>query len=640
MFFKLNSLTRFSIFVLIFNILVILSGAVVRATGSGAGCNDHWPKCDGEIIPTVMTAAKAIEFTHRAMTGLAVLLVLGLIVWVLRATPRGAPVRKGALWTGAFMIIECLIGAVLVVKKLVEDNDTAFRAIVLGLHHINTTLLIAALVLTAFWAAGGPMFTLKRQGAVLGAIAVSVLGMLLTIVSGSITALGDTLFKGNNATQTINAAMATGAHFLERLKIFHPIISISVSLYLILGLTMIARFRPLEITQKLSKWIMAIIVFQLAVGGLNVILKAPLWMQMFHLLVSNLIWGLMVWMFAASLAVLPEGEPDQAEARPVVSRKEKALAYVALTKPRVISLLLFTTLAAMFIGKGGWPGGWLLLWVGIGGYMSAGAANTINMIIDMDIDVKMGRTAKRPTITGVISVSEALGFALIMAIGSFIILTLAANVLCALMAWAGLLFYVFIYTLLLKRRTWNNIVIGGAAGAFPPLVGYTAVTGQLSPLAWFLFAIIFFWTPVHFWALALLIKDEYASVGVPMLPVVKGERATVIQITVYAILTALISIIPFVQKELSYIYLVGGVLLNAALVIYSFQLMNKPDDMKARKLFKFSMVYLALFFVVIAIDRFAFSTPLTPAQTPGTRVSLGLAPRDNVARQEFFNLAG
>src|SRR5207237_1986519 len=166
----------------------------------------------------------------------------------------------------------------------------------------------------------------------------------------------------------------------------------------------------------------------------------------------------------------------------------------------------------------------------VGFYMAAGAANAINMVLERDLDLRMGRTEKRPTVTQTIPARSALQFALAMMVGSFVLLWAAANLLSAMLALAGLAFYVVIYTLILKRRTWHNIVIGGAAGAFPPLVGWAAVTNQMSPLAWYLFAIIFVWTPVHFWALALLIKDDYAAAGVPMLPVVLGERVTVIQI--------------------------------------------------------------------------------------------------------------
>lgn len=238
--------------------------------------------------------------------------------------------------------------------------------------------------------------------------------------------------------------------------------------------------------------------------------------------------------------------------------------------------------------------------------MAAGAANAFNMVIEQDLDVAMGRTSHRPTVRHSITNRQALTFAWAMAVGSFALLWAAANLLSALMALAGLLCYVFVYTLWLKRRTWQNIVIGGAAGAFPPLVGYAAVSGTLSPLAWYLFAVIFLWTPVHFWALALLIKDDYARAGVPMLPVVKGDRATVNQIGVYTLLTALVSVLPFFQGQAGPTYLVGSALLNVVLAAQSLRLWNRVDRPQAKALFKYSMVYIALFFVVVAIDQARF----------------------------------
>ena len=257
----------------------------------------------------------------------------------------------------------------------------------------------------------------------------------------------------------------------------------------------------------------------------------------------------------------------------------------------------------MFIAKGGWPGGWLLIAVTIGGYCAAGSANAINMVYDRDIDVRMERTAKRPTVTAEIPASHALIFAAALAAISFGLLTYAANVLAAIMAMAGLLFYVFIYTMLLKRRTWHNIVIGGAAGAFPPLVGYSAITGQLNPLSWVLFGIIFVWTPVHFWALALVIQDEYKDAGIPMLPVVHGDRATVIQIAIYTLLTVIVSAIPLFQGEAKLLYLASAAFLNVILVIRTLELVKVPERPQAMRLFKFSMLYLALLFTTIAIDR-------------------------------------
>lgn len=279
--------------------------------------------------------------------------------------------------------------------------------------------------------------------------------------------------------------------------------------------------------------------------------------------------------------------------------------YVALTKPRIISLLLFTTLAALFIAADSRHTVTLtLFWaVAVGGYMAAGAANAINMVIDRDIDQRMERTAHRPTVTQNISVRDALLFAFVLAMGSFLLLWSAGGLLSALLAQAGLAFYVVIYTLLLKRRTAQNIVIGGAAGAFPPLVGYAAVTHTLTPFAWMLFAIIFFWTPVHFWALALLIKDDYAQANIPMLPVVRGDRVTVVQIAFYTLLTVVVTLLPFFQHAMSWIYLFAALLLNGGLISYCWQLYRTIERPQALHLFKYSMIYLALLFLMAAVDR-------------------------------------
>jgi protoheme IX farnesyltransferase len=326
----------------------------------------------------------------------------------------------------------------------------------------------------------------------------------------------------------------------------------------------------------------------------------------------------MVLLCASALA---EGVP-QVELSPVEGREvplEPALAgapgwkdYLALTKPRVISLLLFTTITGMYIAAGAehkpWPSFLMFVGVTVGFYMAAGAANAINMVLERDLDLRMGRTATRPTVTQKIPPRAALRFAFSLMVGSFALLWATANMLSAMLALAGLAFYVVIYTMLLKRRTWTNIVIGGAAGAFPPLVGWAAVTNDLSWLAWVLFMIIFLWTPVHFWALAIMIKDDYARAGVPMLPVVRGERATVVQIAFYTVLTIAISTMPILMREggqsaVGMFYFVTAALLNAVLFLRSFQLYREPDRPHAKVLFKYSMVYLALLFLAMAVDR-------------------------------------
>ena len=283
--------------------------------------------------------------------------------------------------------------------------------------------------------------------------------------------------------------------------------------------------------------------------------------------------------------------------------------YVTLTKPKVISLLLLTTVGAMFIAARGFPGLGALVGILIGGYMSAGAAGVFNMVYDRDIDVRMKRTAQRPTVTSVVSSRDALIFGATLTLASFLIISLTSNVLAALLSWAGIAFYVIIYTMWLKRSTWQNIVIGGAAGAIPPLVGWAAVTGSLSLLAWFLFALVFFWTPVHFWALALMIKDDYEKVGVPMAPSIIGERATVLQMVMYALLTVVLTVIPFFLHEFGLGYFVAALLLNVMLLVRVARLFVKVqrgeaiDRPTALSLYKYSMSYLALLFLAMALER-------------------------------------
>lgn len=302
-------------------------------------------------------------------------------------------------------------------------------------------------------------------------------------------------------------------------------------------------------------------------------------------------------------------EPQNTLNKPISTNKATWRDYIALTKPKVISLLLFTTVGAMFIAAQAFPGWILLIGVLIGGYMSAGAAGVYNMIYDRDIDVKMKRTSKRPLVTAIIPTKNALIFAISQTILSFLIIGLASNWLAALLSWAGLAFYVLVYTMWLKRSTWQNIVIGGAAGAIPPLVGWAAVTGDLNLMAWCLFAFVFFWTPVHFWALALLIKDDYIKVGIPMAPAIIGERATVLQMVMYAILTMMLTLIPFAMKELSISYFLAALALNLFLLFKVVKLYFVVQSGKTLErsntlgLYKYSMSYLALIFLCMVLDR-------------------------------------
>jgi heme o synthase len=274
--------------------------------------------------------------------------------------------------------------------------------------------------------------------------------------------------------------------------------------------------------------------------------------------------------------------------------------YVALTKPRVQSLLLLTTVAAMLVA--GDPSVGLVLLTCLGGYLSAGGAGAVNHWYDRDIDVRMARTADRPVASGRVAPTAALVFGCTLGALSFLLLSLTVNVLAASLALAGFAGYVLVYTVWLQRRTPQNIVIGGAAGAFPPLVGWAAVEGSLSGTALYLFAIVFFWTPPHFWALSLLMQGEYAKVGVPMMPVVRGEAETRRQILLYTVLLYAITQLPFCAGGFGMVYLVASLALGAGFIGGAVVLFRRADRRSALRLYLFSLAYLAALFAAMVVD--------------------------------------
>ena len=275
-------------------------------------------------------------------------------------------------------------------------------------------------------------------------------------------------------------------------------------------------------------------------------------------------------------------------------------AYLALTKPRIIELLLITTVPAMVVAADGWPGTWLVLATLVGGTLSAAGANTINSYLDRDIDTIMRRTSRRPLPTHTVEPRAALILGIALGVSGFLWLALTVNMTAALIATAALLFYVFVYTLALKRSTTQNIVIGGAAGAAPVLVGWAAVTGSVSLAAWLMFAIVFFWTPPHFWALALRYRDDYARAEVPMLPSVVGEERAIRSILAYTGILVVLTLALAPVAGLGLIYLLAAIVLGAWFLIEAARLLREPG--RAMAVFKFSTIYLAVLFAAMVVD--------------------------------------
>ena len=344
-------------------------------------------------------------------------------------------------------------------------------------------------------------------------------------------------------------------------------------------------------------WLGALAAYlvQIALGGVVALTDRAEWASTIHIVLGAISMLLTV---LATLQSIAGPEPAGA-ARPSLERWRD---YVTLTKPRIMSLLLLTAIGGMFVGARGVPDLTLLLAMVGGLALACGGASALNHVLDRDIDVHMRRTDKRPVATGRIDASRAIEFGLALSAFSFVVLASFTNVLTAALAVFGNLFYVLVYTRWLKRTTPQNIVIGGAAGAIPPVVGYAAATGNLALPALFLFLIVFVWTPPHFWALALMIKREYAAAGVPMMPVVRGDSETARAIVKYTVAMVAVTLLPVLTGTLQWLYLAVALVLGAAFLLLALRLLEQLNVERSKRLFTFSLAYLALLFVAMAVD--------------------------------------
>jgi heme A synthase len=299
---KLSRFAKYAWGVLVYSLAVILWGAFVRASGSGAGCGSHWPLCNGVVIPRSPRLETLIEFIHRLNSGLALLLVVGLLVWAFRAYPRRHLVRRGASLAMFFMITEALVGAGLVLFQLVADNTSLARALWMAVHLANTFLLLASLALTAWWAWVEEPLQFKEMRALSGLLGLGMLGVLVLGVSGAVTALGDTLFPAGSLAEGLQQDFSPTAHFLIRLRLLHPLIAVSVAAYLMVmaALCNSGHYRP--VTKWLARALSVLLLLQLGAGVLNVALLAPVWMQLAHLFLSDLVWITLVLLTVSTLA--------------------------------------------------------------------------------------------------------------------------------------------------------------------------------------------------------------------------------------------------------------------------------------------------------------------------------------------------
>jgi len=632
---------RVAVAAVILAVGLITLGGVVRVTGSGMGCGDHWPLCNGRILPNLSDTLEVIEWSHRWVASLlsATVVALALVAWRRHRTePR---LRNPAFLAAAVLVLQVLLGAVTVIL------GTAAPAVVI--HLTNAMVLLAILVVAALRSGEGSTPVGAHSCARLPVVTFA-LGFV-TILAGAFVAnynagvycLGFPLCAGE---------VAPPPTVLGRVQWVHRLLA-----FAFLGFTL-ATFAwsqrlPRDGSQAVRRaayLVLGSTVAQIAVAAAMILHLLPTSLRAVHLLLGSVVWASLVLLVFRARRIGSESRvPSSALAReaedpaPPTGEAERGTGnvptpsllrdLVTLTKPRIISLLLVTTILPMFITGRGVPPLSLVLWVVIGGYLMAGGANTINMWFDRDIDLLMSRTRLRPVPSGRISPAAALLFGLSSGMVAFWIFWRFVNPLSAWLALGGLLFYVFIYTVWLKRSSPQNIVIGGAAGAFPPLVGWTAMTGQLDLPALYLFAIIFFWTPPHFWALALVKRQDYARAGIPMMPVVAGEHWTKIQMLAYTLMLIPLTVMPTVFGSLGLFYAAIALVLGGRLLWYCVQLLREPVLLPtAWKLYKYSLLYLFLLFVAMGVDRavpFGHRFERTPMLILGQPETEALAPAEH-----------
>jgi heme o synthase len=383
------------------------------------------------------------------------------------------------------------------------------------------------------------------------------------------------------ASVLVIAAAAAGSlqlHVLLTLVLLAPLTAIAVAAWLV---------HPC--LRAPAAWAIGLLLSEIALGGVAALAGPSGPLRLAHAALAAL-----CLVATLVLVVRTRGEP----ARTAGGWRD----YLTLTKPRIMVLLLLTAACGTFVAAEGVPALGTFAATMIGLALACGGASALNHVMDRDIDVHMSRTDRRPVAAGRVSASRALEFGLSLNALSFVLLACAANLVAALLALFGSLFYVLVYTGYLKRRTTQNIVIGGAAGAMPPVVGYTAVSGHITAAAVLLFLIVFVWTPPHFWALALLIRRDYEAAGIPMLPVVRGERETTLQIVRYSVLLIIVSLLPVATGTLGPAYGVAALVLGACFLWFAVTLRRRTTPHAAKVLFHYSLLYLALVFVAMAID--------------------------------------
>ena len=594
----MSRLAKLSLVTTVLTFLAVTAGGLVRATGSGLGC-PGWPKCYGRWIPPA-NAHSVIEMSHRYLVSFSIYAAVAVLVSILIWHRRERFVFALGLPIVPLFIAQAALGAYVVGRELVWWSVVAHLALAM-------VLMATLIVLTVHLSAGPPEPHTDRsfERLLIGAATATY---VLLLLGSTVTGKGAGLAYRDWPLMNGTAFPSNISHLLPALQFSHRIVAALVSILAAVVVVRAWRTGP-GVIRRLGVLLGTLFGVEVLIGGVNVFSRLHSASVTTHLALGAAIFGTLVALFAmarrtqssASLRIADAyAVEDPQRTMPV---KEKVGAYPALTKPRIIELLLVTTVPTMVVADRGVPSGWLILATLVGGTLAAGGANALNMYIDRDIDRLMERTKGRPLVTGVIQPTNAFVFALVLEAIAFVELWLLVNPLSAVLAVSATAFYVFVYTMWLKRTSRQNIVIGGAAGAVPVLVGWSAVTGSLGLAPLVLFSIIFYWTPPHFWALAIRYRDDYAKAEVPMLPVVETLKGTARKILLYTLILWAATLLFYDVGGMGDIYLAAAFVLGGVFTYHAVRLRQQATSARAMRLFGWSISYVTLLFGAMALDQ-------------------------------------
>ena len=568
---------------------LITLGGIVRVTGSGLGCPD-WPLCYGQIIPPLELTAW-IEYSHRtlaAITGFPILLLTIIAWWKYR---KYSLITVPATIALILLIFQVVLGAITVIKELPPEIVTTHLSIA---QFIFATLLFMYVVLNNTIDSNQNEFVMKQIPNLFNWSVIAVLCSFAILISGSY------VVGAGAGTSCPNWPLCDNTIFpelnIQWVHMFHRAIVIFGSIGIIIPVIYAYKIDLPKITFP-GLLVATFLLAQIFVGALNPATGFHPIFRVLHLSLGSALWAASIYLLTVIWMYKKQTHP-KSEFKLIQLLSD----YFELSKPLIILLLLLSALTGMIIAEEGLPEVHLIATVLVAGALASAGANAINNFIDRDIDTVMSRTKSRPVAGSRISPTNALVFGVVLNIISFVAFWAIVNLLSALLTLGATLFYVFIYTLWLKRTSTQNIVIGGAAGALPPIIGWAAVQGSIGLPSLYLFAIIFFWTPPHFWALSILLEKDYANANIPMLNVVMGIEETRKFIIMHSIILVALTILFYTVPQLGLFYLVSVLILDIYFLYLGFILWQNQDHPSARKLYIYSLFYLMLLLIAVMIS--------------------------------------